>query len=298
MVRLVLWTHISLLMEEIPSVPFLYQNIGMCRFMAWFETYACLCNALCLLFMGILYKLYLIGDPRNMLGAVDRWGGCIIFIFPVITLLPFTTNSFGSATDGWCFLSGNSTLDLIWVWAILVGWNVLAVCTCLNLFLYILCTLARTENVDLMIDYLRTIGLYITVTFFSWALRAGYRIGEIFGIYSLESPFWIYYPIVLSGIMFCILFLVERKRLLQFDASNTDIGHESFSTAILRLSTFSTATNPMAYIDSNPSSRSVSVADMVGSSRTPSLSSYVDRNTNNTAASAGAMDTDDTSNVL
>jgi hypothetical protein len=155
------------------------------------------------------------GKAAHLAKFASRWGIHFVFGFPLIAVLPFSTNSYRNGNEGWCFLYGNSAQQLGWFWGVLVIWVVLAIVACAASKLHAIWLLVSTGNQNVALDILRSMGLYIIVTLISWAIRAVYPVGQLFRVAFMEDPMWMYFPIPICGIAYCCLSLMERKRILQ-----------------------------------------------------------------------------------
>lgn len=129
--KLMLTMHGTILLEEIFNLPFAFSwNNGLCAFAAFVQTYCGLANAISTAFLMIFFYCSHTCNERIPLvvsSLIRRWSAPVTFLFPLITLLPFSTNSYGVTYNEWCRIKVGDNIDSLWSLFVYHLWSLLAI---------------------------------------------------------------------------------------------------------------------------------------------------------------------------
>jgi hypothetical protein len=113
-ILLIFLLHATVLMEDISNLPIVYNGSNViCHFMGWLHYYTGFANILVVSFLSVHHFGYLNIESHSHLinRYIRKYSVYMIFGLPLITLLPFITNSYGLETEIWCVLPGNRTAN-------------------------------------------------------------------------------------------------------------------------------------------------------------------------------------------
>jgi hypothetical protein len=101
--------------QSLGYLPVIYLgNLGVCKFMAFSHIYLGLAHVIVEVLMGVHHYCFIIDEKQatqinQFLAKYSLW---IIFLIPIIMVLPFSTNSYGSSMGLWCDLpTSNQTAN-------------------------------------------------------------------------------------------------------------------------------------------------------------------------------------------
>lgn len=217
MTRLVLYLHLTLIWEDVVSMPYAFAgNQGLCQSMAFFWTYTSLSRILIVACLVVLYRNFLFEESfPTLTGIVHRWSEWIVFVLPALpAVTPFTTNSFGG--DGkWCAIIIGPKSDLMalialysWAWILLV-WT----------FYVLMQTLIRVYKVDkeMTSKLVGSVGMYVVVALLSWIPRTEARLYRSIAHRDYTGFYVDTLVLYCQGLVYCLVFLSSRTSLSKFE---------------------------------------------------------------------------------
>ena len=214
--KLILFLHFSGMIHSIGQMPLLYyQNEGLCDFMGFAHFYGGLVNAVALVFLSTAYVNFLLEKPENNL-FIQNYGGYITFIFPLITLLPLTTNSY-DATGVWCTLPVVNEISNVWSFAVSYVWVIMALFYATGVLIYVI--YHSWHERSLTRTLLSAAGIYIIVT---WI---GLIPGLVPRLIAFATPinrsdatqFFIRAPSNLASIAYCLCFIANYSTFTEYE---------------------------------------------------------------------------------
>ncbi len=217
--RLLLYLHLSLLIEEICTLPFIFTpSPGLCKFVGFVSFYASLANIMAMGLLVVHYVNYISSYSPWLMKRIAKHKTRMVFGFPLITLLPFATpdHSYGRTNHVFCGLPSDSLTQNIWAIAILHFWLwiIMAIAT-----YRLVQTLYTALKLDLNIagKILSTIGIYVLVTMLAWLERTIPRILNLVDP-TFDSPPELYYILVYIvysiAVIYAVLLFYDRKVVL------------------------------------------------------------------------------------
>jgi hypothetical protein len=208
--KLVLCLHLTVLVENIASLPDAFiTNDGLCAFIGFLRTYFGFANAIVVFMIVFHYRYIFIIDKYKLKDFVSRHREKIIFIFPIMTILPFFTGSYGQENSIWCSIQTNSITGTTWSFAVYYGWiiGIIGISTTLMCRTILEVYIADSAIASLL---LKSIGVYAVISILSWFPRclAAFHI-----LSYINSNIFLYF----SSIAYFVVFLFEKKSLQSFE---------------------------------------------------------------------------------
>ncbi len=285
--QLLVYLHVSLFLDQILSLPFIYNtNSYLCSTAACLQYYVCLMNVVCVGLIVFTHHCTIFaidtGNLSNDMTIEDNTSvssnACsrliamcccqwrlnlsklrkqmrqychwIVFGFPLIALLPLTTNAYNDINTSvpWCIMM--SYHQQYWVLGIFFVWLWLILLLCLLSYLYAVIQFALTKNWMLMRKFTSTVGLYAIISIAIWICRCYKRVESLIAPSSagitFDSMLTIIIPIYIASILYGIIFLFEYRTLFRFEQSNyeQDIDVENFDITSGTTSTGSKKRSP------------------------------------------------------
>ena len=216
--QLLLLVHLTLLMEEVSSLPYLFNDSsGLCTTMAFLRFYSGLGNAMSLGLLVISYRYHFMEDTIGIIPFIEKYCTSIVGILPLITLLPFVTNSYKNNNEVWCFMETDTIVSNMWAFLVFYAWAwvILIFSTIVLVYtIYEVCMIDK-EMGKLLCS---TTGMYATISILAWIPRSVARFAH-FGQRDLgnEAYLYAYFPIYIAGIIYTFVFMREKSALLLFD---------------------------------------------------------------------------------
>jgi hypothetical protein len=221
--RLIKFFHLSIIGDVFTALPFIFkQPIGLCLAFESFKFYFGLMNILIIFFLVQAHQIHLFEQSKRFVtSSVRRYVYLFVFIFPCIVFLPFITDDYVDSECAWCTLTwdrGGTWLIFIqymWVWLVLLA----------NFFTNIRIIHYITHHAydrQLVIKFCLNVIFYSIICGISWIPRF-YEMWETSRDDDENSTvlrFYQFFPISIAGILYCFLFFINRKVLLEFEQSS------------------------------------------------------------------------------
>lgn len=200
----------------------------MCGLMAFASFYFGLLNALVTVLLTIAYYNIIQNNRPEIEKGIKKYGVKSALIFPLITVLPFITNSYQAIGDS-CTLSLDRTSDL---WSIFTFflWMFLALLFCTLLFAYIIYRASRYNTVGLRRRIFRCVGVYILITILCLIPRVVLRTIVILDFRNQsqnddaitpDSESVVELPQYIVGIAYAICFFANQQILKSYESHQT-----------------------------------------------------------------------------
>lgn len=220
---LIICFHLSLLGEEIATMPDAYTtNRDLCLAMQFFHYYFSLMNILVVTLLVEAHRSSILKDPFQSRVKILKYGAFFIILFPLVSLFVFMDNGYQVSYDddnsGWCTPPNSTAWSIIfyyaWVWLLLI--------TSVLLFAHSFVKIIKRDKETAKL-FSSTIGLYVVISILSWIPRSFQKLFTSGSHHGTVMLFISYLPINVSGILFSLVFLRERRQLFQFSESVEDI---------------------------------------------------------------------------
>ena len=220
----IFYLHITQIILTITSLPEIYNySDGVCAFTGWLRTYAQLSNTFIPLIINILIYQTLFNENFNIQKFslnYHFYGIIFIFYVPLVSLLPFSTNSYGTSinTDwDWCLLeasSHNDTWEVILIF--MFAWFSLILTIILTIHTFI--KISKFHEI-INTQLLQIIGYYPLICIFIWIPRTILRIELFYNNYSqsLVSYYYLNICCLIQGILYNTIYLIQEKSLNEYE---------------------------------------------------------------------------------
>jgi hypothetical protein len=204
--RLILFLHVSSLVHSIGALPLVYSgNPVLCEIMGFTHFYGGLMNAVSLVLLSRVYLNFTLGFPEKN-DFIKRYCAHFTFLFSTITLLPFSTLSYGRS-EIWCTLPITNDTSNIWSFAVSYCWVTIALLYSSYVIGYIV-YFGRNEK-TIAQSIFSAAGIYIVVTWIGLIPGLVPRLLELFVTINLgdAEQFFQRIPSYLASIAYCICFV-------------------------------------------------------------------------------------------
>lgn len=212
-IRLLFLLHITIFFEDLSNFPLIYTgNQGMCEFMGWLHFYTGLANILVISFLGLHHFSYLNLETltTRIEKLLNKYSLYIIFIFPLITLFPFITNSYADYHGDWCTLPSNERTSNNWAIACFYLWAILFI---FGSFFQLVKSIYKFHKYQLTLHkrLFLSVGCYILISLFCWIPRVIPRIIHVFVDFtsSYQLVIWTTFPLYVSGVLNMIVYILD-----------------------------------------------------------------------------------------
>ncbi len=244
--KLILYLHISLVFEEIGTIPFVYvHDNDLCIAMGFFRSFFGLSNTLCIMLLSNYYRIMFYHDDFEVIFArMKKWCEYLIFGFPFIIVIPFAFKDvYGPSQFNEAFCSMNGFLwNLVffygWIWLFL-GVSIL------NTGYTVIYVWLRDQEMGKKL--LKSIFIYDLVALACLLPRTivRFHLGSHENVSSSYYA-WSHLLLFVSGILFFFIFLTERKALnaLEFHSNHTDDVDWTWDIDESNVSSLSSPINP------------------------------------------------------
>jgi len=216
--RLLLLVHLTLFLEELSSLPYIYNPVeSLCDTVSFLHFYSGLANAVAVGLLVISYRYHFFEEKADSVKLVFKYSVLLVLGFPLITVLPFITDSYSNNNDVWCTMQVHTKTTNIWAIAIFYfpAWSILLISTIILVY-----TMCQVYSIDQEIgsNMFSTTGMYSIISILAWIPRSiarfiNYGGGEV----DNNAFLYAYIPVYVAGILYTCVFLREKKSLLLFD---------------------------------------------------------------------------------
>lgn len=222
--KVILYLHLTQVIDVLASLPEIYNlNPGLCEFIGFLHYYSSFSNVCAGAAINfVLYRSLFSSNGFNSGSRyTEYWLEIFIFIVPLITILPFTTNSFGSTlydddiSIKWCSVKKSST-GTAWAYSVLYSWVWLIMIISSSVFTLILYRVYRTFS-ELAPKLVKIFGLYPIILALSWSLRSMRRFDN-FTPLNLEPCSFYNLPIYISGIFYSFIYVFKYDAWLEYES--------------------------------------------------------------------------------
>lgn len=215
--RLLVALHLTLICEELTALPYVYNgDRDLCTTVAFFHYYFALASIVAIGFLVISYRYHFFLDPLGISKFIQQWSLYLVVVLPMITFLPFSTNTYEAHEGPWCAIGGHRD-DHSWTFGVFYVW-VWLILFCSAIWLAI--TMVQIYKVDKLSGrrLFSTVGMYSIISIVTWIPRTVEQVIN-FTSGTLNSEEWIisYIPLYIAGFLYTLVFLTEKKALILFD---------------------------------------------------------------------------------
>lgn len=231
--QLLLVLHVTLIAEEFTSLPYVFNgDRGVCAAIAFFHYYFGLANAVATGHLVISYRYHFLEDRHGIMKFIEKYSVLTVILFPLITLLPFSTNSYSNDNDVWCTMQMDSEWTTRWAFLVffLWGWLILLIST--GMLTYTMCQVYSIDK-EVGLNLFSTTGMYAIISILSWIPRTAIRFSvKIHAAHDLNNMgfLYAYLPFYIAGILYTLVFLREKQALLLFDRLSDWTGDSGVSS--------------------------------------------------------------------
>ncbi len=213
--QLLLALHLTLLIEEVVSYPYAYTgNANLCRTTGFFHFYSGLANIMVTGLLTLHFSNYLLFSNVTITHIIFTYKWWIIAGFPLITLLPFSTDAYGRTNDHWCTAKGDVKSAQIWAVAVFYGWAWIIILASFCLIVYVIYRARTLDNSSFKMIF-SSIGIYDFVTIVCWIPRTVPRFLILFWHINANPSLqlWTAMPVYLSGLFYTVILYRDQLML-------------------------------------------------------------------------------------
>lgn len=211
-----MFLNISQLVDSMASIPSLYdRNISLCEIMAFVHYYSGLSTVI-VCGMITLFLYYMVTSGRCQ---YRTWHLFMAFGIPLITILPFFTNSYGSVEyiEGlsWCTAKSNREGDM---WSILVLYGPVWIVLIFSIgFFVVLIFKVSSKYSELLLDAFHAVGVYPTLTAILWIPRTIRRLSHFTAGNTLRFEYFGNLQVFMCGLLYSLVFLIRYKSFVEYE---------------------------------------------------------------------------------
>lgn len=215
--RLIAYLHFTLLVQNVSTLPYVYTgNSAICQIMGFLKYYSGLSNIVIVGLMVQTYKFLFLEDVYNISPRIDKYAEYFVFAFPLITVLPFSMNMYETNDVTWCVELLVTNLEYVWFWVAFYFWSsIIILYSSFSLFNTVW-TVYKADRV-LGKKLVKTVGIYVVIALIVWIFLT-------ISASDLINNVWDFLIVDISGIVYFLLFLTEKKalKLLEFQTRTTN----------------------------------------------------------------------------
>jgi hypothetical protein len=224
--QLLLLLHATLLLEEVSTLPYTYSgNSGLCKTFGFIHIYSGLANIVVIGLLTLHYCNHVLFSNLEISHFLSNTKYYWIFGFPLIALLPFSTNSYGTEQDVWCTITSSSkdgqvwfvAAQFLWIWVILV----FSIC----MIIYVVYRASQLDH-GVAHSIFSSIGIYVFVSVLCWIPRSLTKTIQGFFENQNDAHFWTTMPLFLAGAFYGLILLRDRQ-VLRVDDSQYSSSRDS-----------------------------------------------------------------------
>jgi hypothetical protein len=221
--RLLLGLHITVFLEELTSLPFIFAvDNNLCKAFGFFHFYTGLANITVTCILTLHYCNHIFFSNVWLSTTIDRYFNIVSFCFPLITLLPFVTDSYHSTNANWCSLPSSNHIANEWSIAVFYSWVWFMLLGSLSLICYVMYR-ARLLDKSVSKKVFSSFGIYVFITVLCWLPRSAPRFVKLFYSFSVSDSayMWTTIPLYLTGLFYCLCLWSDRTFLHIEDSNRT-----------------------------------------------------------------------------
>lgn len=171
--------HFTILMQNVFSFPYVYNyNTRLCSAVGFFRTYFSIANAVVIAIFSLHYRQIFFPDKYRLTAFFLQHRRKIIFLLPLLTLIPFAHEGYGQIENGFCSIKTDdddrTTYSIILYYflvVIVVGFTIIQILyTIIKVYLY--------TDLSVASSLASSAGLYVFVSVFTWIPRFASRAGN------------------------------------------------------------------------------------------------------------------------
>ena len=212
--KLVLYLHISQILQDIFVLPKVFDgNVDLCKIAGWLHIYSGMVNIIVVAMMAITYRHLFFFDYYKIQKFMSKYVTYIAFGFPLVSVLPFITNSYGKVKNSMCSFHKESSM--FWFICFLI-WSTMTGIMCIILMLTTLCGVFRSDKTYGM-QLLKTLGIYSIATMILWIPKFVFNVLNYHNYDNLQYSDFL---TSVAGIIYCFIFLFEKQSLKIFELSS------------------------------------------------------------------------------
>ena len=212
-IMLLLFLHGTVLVEEFATLPIFAGNEGMCELMAWLRFYTGFSNILVVFFISFHQFCFLNFENHSneIIIFLQKYVAYITFGFPfILTLLPFSTHSYGESNRIWCTLPLQNETANNWAIGIFYSWGMLFLVASFIQLCYTMGLIFKF-HLSLKRRLFLSVGAYIFIALICWLPRIIASMVHAGVDYDasnrvvLNMSFTLY----VSGFLYCIVYVLD-----------------------------------------------------------------------------------------
>lgn len=230
--KLVLYLHISQILQDIFVLPKVFDGIdALCKVAGWLHIYSGMVNIIVVTMMAITYRHLFYFDYYQMQKFMTKYVTYIVFGFPLVSVLPFSTDSYGKVNNSLC--SFHKENETGWFVCFLI-WSVITGIACVTLMMTTLCGVFRSDKTYGM-QLLKTLGIYAIATMILWIPKF---VVNVISYHNYNNLQYTDFLISFAGIIYCFIFLFEKQslRIFELNHQNESVDVNADNSQLIRAS--------------------------------------------------------------
>jgi len=215
----VLYLHISLCLEEIVTLPYLFNEIPtICYIAEMLHYYAVLMNITSVVVIVQIHLCNVIDSMQHYMTRIEKYGPYCIIGFPCIVFLRLIDPVYQETQYPWCVIHANPFNPLLFFTYYL--WIYLALTLCLIRCLQSAYYIHLRADMYLAWKYFRAIGGYTFIALLAWLPTTITTVlnanpdddgSTVIRLYS-------YLPLYISGLCYTLIFFHDKEAIASFEA--------------------------------------------------------------------------------
>lgn len=216
--RLVILLHISNIGECITLIPYIFQfNHDFCVFMEAVKYYFGLMNLFVIFILVQAHRYSLLYNVKGFSQKIRFYTHIFVFLFPLISLLPFADGVYIYPAVPWCSLPSGASIgwalciQFLWVWGVILS----AIIS--NVYM-LRVVLIKNNDKKLFQKYAFNCGAFSLISGLSWIPRswAFFQTHD-----SIDQRFVQYFPALSAAILYCVLFMINENGLIRYESETS-----------------------------------------------------------------------------
>lgn len=211
--------HVSIIVEEIVTLPYAFSDIQAICIMAELIHYYCvLLHMVCVACLVLTYYSALFEDRYHFRDFLEKYGMYLIYLFPCIILFRLCDSNYENVEYPFCVIHAATFEALyfftyyLWIWLVLAG----------SVFFVTFATYHIYIKSDALIAwrFISSVGVYIMAAFVGWLpttiIALAFSNPDDDG--STDQRMGSYVPVYASGLLYAFIFFKDRQSIFQFEA--------------------------------------------------------------------------------